>query len=171
MEQFTFFFSNKDIYSQWYPSTFIIDNIRFNCAEQWMMYSKAKLFKDKNTQQKILATKSPSKQKALGRTVKNFDETIWNKHARYFVYVGNLAKFTQNKELLDYLLSTKNTTLVEASPYDTIWGIGLSSSDKKAKDRTLWRGKNWLGETLTLLRDELLKGNYEIPLDKLIFTL
>lgn len=156
MEEFVFFYSKYDIYSQWYHAPFIIDNIKFNCCEQWMMYSKALLFKDKECSKKILSEKNPARQKALGRTVKNFDVDVWNANARKIVYEGNYAKFTQNPDLKKQLLMTKGT-LVEASPYDTIWGIGLKATDKRAKDRKLWLGTNWLGETLTKLRDDLLK--------------
>lgn len=167
MTSYTFFYSKSDVLSQWYPCKFTIDNITFTCAEQWMMYSKALLFKDKITRQKILSTHDPSKQKALGRIVKNFDPDVWSKESKVIVYVGNLAKFTQNKELLDQLLSTEYTTLVEASPSDLIWGIGLRASDKRATNKELWRGKNLLGSILTMLRDNLINNDMEIPYDKL----
>lgn len=153
--QFTFFYSNLDVYSQWYPSKFTIDNISFNCAEQWMMYSKALLFKDSDTSKKILLAKKPSLQKALGRTVKNFDQNVWINNAKRIVYAGNYAKFTQNEHLKQQLLATKGC-LAEASPTDTIWGIGLKATDKRALDRKLWRGTNWLGDILTQLREDLL---------------
>ena len=158
-EQFHFFFQNNNVFSQWFPATFTIDNIIFNCTEQYMMYKKAQLFKDKEIMKQILKSTKPNEQKALGRKVKNFDETIWNQQARKIVYDGNYAKFTQNPELLNQLLNTKGFTLVEASPFDKIWGIGLSANDSRAKQRKLWKGTNWLGETLTLLRENLLNEN------------
>lgn len=167
MASYTFFFSKKDIYSQWYPATFTLANKTFTCAEQWMMWSKAILFGDKDVASKIMKTNDPLIHKKLGRSVKNFDCIRWNTYARAIVYVGNLAKFTQNPSLLEQLLLTRDTTLAEANPRDKIWGIGLSATSKNANRRELWRGTNWLGDTLTLLRDELINGNLDIPYDKL----
>jgi ribA/ribD-fused uncharacterized protein len=99
---------------------------------------------------------SPKQQKALGRTVRGFSEPLWNEGAKEVVYKGSRAKYGQNPELKELLLSTAGTTLVEASPYDSIWGIGLRASDSRAKSRETWRGTNWLGETLTRLRDEFI---------------
>lgn len=55
------------------------------------------------------------------------------------------------------MLDTAGTTLVEASPYDRIWGIGLAASNPKALDRKMWRGTNWLGQALTEVREEIVK--------------
>ena len=146
------------IYSQWYPSKFKDNTGKvFSCAEQYMMYHKAKMFKDNEIAKKIMSTTSPKEQKALGRKVKNFNEGVWNGVAKQIVYSGNRFKFTQNKRLLDQLLQSAPKTLVEASPYDKIWGIGLAEDDKRAQDRSTWQGKNWLGEVLTNLRNDLLK--------------
>lgn len=155
MEKFTFFYRSKSPFSQWHPSYFEIEGISFSCAEQYMMYGKAKLFGDEEIAQKILAAKQPREQKRLGRKVRNFDPKIWEENAKAIVYKGNYAKFTQNEALKSALLSTKGTTLVEASPTDKIWGIGLSESDARAYDRSTWQGTNWLGEVLTQLREAL----------------
>ncbi len=112
-EQFTFFHKSDHPFSQWYMSDFEIDEISFNCAEQYMMYAKAKLFGDEEMAQKILETTLPGKQKAYGRLVKNFDSKIWDQEARKIVYKGNSAKFTQNQNLQKFLLKTAGTTLVE----------------------------------------------------------
>lgn len=152
----TFFYSDSHFCSQWYPCKFNIEGITFNSAEQWMMYSKAKLFKDKESATKILKSTSPREQKALGRRVKNFEERAWDRYAKAIVFIGNLAKFSQNSELFDQLKNTVDTTLVEASPYDTIWGIGLKWDNPKIQDETFWRGRNWLGYILTILRDIMI---------------
>lgn len=155
MERFTFFWRGP--LSQWAKSVFVIDGITYSCAEQWMMASKARLFNDQDTLNLIMQASSPKDQKALGRQVRNFDLDKWNAVARDVVYTGNMTKFSRNPELLSQLLETQGTTLVEASPYDTIWGIGLPEEDQRCKDRSTWLGLNWLGETLTKVRDDLLK--------------
>lgn len=161
MEKFTFFWKSGSPFSQWHMSSFTVEGVRFTCAEQFMMYKKAELFGDKTAMGKILEATTPYEHKGLGRKVKNFVESTWNQKCKDFVYEGNYHKFTQNKHLLSQLLSTKGTTLVEASPKDTIWGIGLEAHDPRAHDRTEWLGTNWLGEVLTQLRDDLLEDTYK----------
>ena len=158
-EKFTFFWSGP--FSQWESSVFKIDGVKFVTAEQYMMYKKALLFHDYKTCGKIMRTSEPREQKAYGREVKNFNRDVWNKHCKGFVYEANYAKFTQNQDLLKKLLATGGTTLVEASPYDKIWGIGLKESDPKAKSRDTWEGKNWLGEVLTDVRDNIQMIHHE----------
>lgn len=141
--------------SQWHKSDFVINNVTYNCCEQFMMSQKAILFGDHETFDLIMESKNPSEQKKLGRQVKNFVERDWNTIAREVVYRGNYAKFMQNENLLKYLLATSGLELVEDSPYDTIWGIDLSADDPLALSRETWRGKNWLGETLTRVRNDI----------------
>lgn len=155
-EEFTFFW-NDDPFSQWSRIGFTIDDQHYNCAEQWMMACKARHFDDEKTEKEIMQAKTPKEQKALGRKVKNFQKHEWERVAKDYVYQGNKAKFTQHPKHRATLLATKGTTLVEASPYDTIWGIGLKASDPDAKCRSTWKGSNWLGEVLTKLRDDFLK--------------
>lgn len=153
-EKFTFFWNGP--FSQWEPAEFTIDGTVYNCAEQYMMAEKARLFEDYDTLECIMESEDPREQKSLGRKVRGFNAERWHSFAKEVVYEGNYAKFTQNKDLLEKLLATKGTTLVEASPYDCIWVIGLRATDKKAKDRSQWRGTNWLGEILTGLREDLI---------------
>ena len=155
MTAYTFFFTESSPFSQWYRCSFVVDGVTFNCAEQFMMHGKAKLFDDTEVAQKILAADHPRDHKALGRKVRHFDDGAWKRAREDIVLDGNRAKFTQNPELLDALLATKGTTLVEASPYDKIWGIGLAATDPRAHDSTQWKGRNLLGQLLTRLRDEL----------------
>jgi ribA/ribD-fused uncharacterized protein len=154
MSEFTFFWDGP--FSQWYPSFFKVDGIEYCCCEQYMMAKKALFFGDNDTHKKIMGTTSPKEQKKLGREVKNFNEGQWNKVAKDIVEEGNYAKFSQNKSLKDILLATKGTSLVEASPYDTIWGIGLREGDPLTLNRETWRGTNWLGEVLDKVRDRLI---------------
>jgi ribA/ribD-fused uncharacterized protein len=142
-------------FSQWHPSTFKVDGVTYNCAEQYMMAEKAKLFGDSKIKRKILKSNSPREQKHLGRTVSSFDEGKWNKAARDIVFIGNMAKFSQNEDLKEKLLATDKKTLVEASPYDRVWGIGLAADDPNATRPGNWRGTNWLGEVLMRVRNEL----------------
>jgi ribA/ribD-fused uncharacterized protein len=146
-EKFTFFWKGE--LSQWFKRDFVVCGTLYNTAEQYMMASKAKLMKDTETLDKIMKSTSPREQKDLGREVKNFNSTLWDRFAKDVVFVGNYAKFVQNEDLLDLLLATRGTTLVEASPYDKIWGIGLEADDEEALERSTWKGLNWLGETLT----------------------
>ncbi|MBW5447656.1 DUF1768 domain-containing protein [Cohnella sp. CFH 77786] len=156
MEKFTFFWRTESPFSQWHPARFEAAGIVFQCAEQYMMYEKAKLFGDEDVASQILRTNSPVEQKKLGRKVKSFDQAKWEAECKRIVYEGNYAKFTQNQALLQKLLQTAGTTLVEASPVDCIWGIGLAEDDPRSRHRKTWRGKNWLGEVLTQLREDLL---------------
>ena len=159
-EQFTFFYNGP--FSQWYPSPFVIDERKFVNAEQFMMYSKAVLFKDADAAYRIMESNNPAEQKALGRQVENFDVETWNgavgpmlPKAWTVVKKGSLNKFSQNPELLKVLADTVGTTLVEASLYDKIWGIGLSEDDPARYKRKNWLGTNWLGRILTDIRFEL----------------
>lgn len=152
---FTFFFTDKDAFSNWYMRDFELQGIRFNCNEQCMMYGKARMFDDLVSAGKILSLPYPKDQKAAGKQVANFDQVMWDKRKLNLVYAGAKAKFTQHEDLYDLLLSTGNTELVEASPYDRIWGIGLAVSNPAARDKTQWRGQNLLGVVLKRLRDQL----------------
>jgi ribA/ribD-fused uncharacterized protein len=153
---FTFFWRPDSPFSQWHPATFTVDGVTFTCAEQFMMHGKATLFGDAEVAAQILAAADPRQHKALGRKVRPFDEHVWRAHREDIVYRGSLAKFAQNPALRAALLATAGTELVEASPTDRIWGIGMSSSNPAATDRTKWRGQNLLGQILTRVRDELL---------------
>jgi ribA/ribD-fused uncharacterized protein len=144
--------------SQWHPASFTIEGAGYTCAEQFMMAEKARLFGDEETRARILATDSPREHKALGRRVKGFDAARWTEVCREIVYRGNVAKFTQNAELAAKLRATGDQTLVEASPLDLVWGIGLAAEDPRATDPSAWPGKNWLGEALMRVRTEM-SGN------------
>jgi ribA/ribD-fused uncharacterized protein len=141
--------------SNWHPAYFVVDGIAFNCGEQWMMWSKAKFFGDAEMMQAILAEPSPREQKALGRQVVNYDDAKWKAMARDVVYQGLLEKFRQNADLKAKLLATGSDTIVEASPKDTLWGIGLDRTDPRATQPHLWWGSNWLGEVLMRVRETI----------------
>lgn len=150
---------NKSCLSQWYMCSFVVDNVSYNCAEQFMMAEKARIFGDDDTWQQIMASYDPMTIKKLGRKVRNFNAYVWKKNCHQIVKRGNLAKFSQNQKLLEYLLGTGDKILVEASPKDTIWGIGLAEDASEASNPRLWQGENLLGFTLMEVRD-MLKGRF-----------
>lgn len=142
-EKFTFFWETENPFSQWHLSNFkgtvysivnkellpdeFSEELEFSSAEQFMMYNKALLFLDRE-------------------------------YARSEIVLrGNRLKFSQNEELKYELLQTEGTTLVEASPYDTIWGVGLRENDERIKNRQTWQGLNLLGEILTEIRDDIIR--------------
>ena len=136
-----------------------------------MMYKKALLFKDLAKAKLILQSENPRVQKQLGREVENFVEQIWNEEAMKIVFAGNYAKFSQNSNLKNALLETGQTVLVEGSPKEVVWGIGISESDPDRFDVNKWRGKNLLGKILMEVRDRIRKecgqfSNVSHPLSK-----
>ena len=144
--------------SQWAKAHFVVDGVPYNCCEQYMMAEKARVFGDDDALQKILAAADPKKQKAIGRTVRGFDEAVWNGVCRGVVYSGNLARFSQHRGSRAELLATGDRTIVEASPLDRIWGIGLAPDDPAAQDPAQWRGTSWLGVALMQVREALRNG-------------
>ena len=145
------------LFSQWYASSFEIDGKNFNTAEQYMMYKKAILFGDEDIANAIMRTRDPKEQKSLGRQVRGFDEDVWKSHCKKFVYEANYAKFTQDQDLLNEFVSYGDREIVEASPQDKIWGIGLHYNDKRCEYKSQWKGTNWLGEAIMRVR-QTLKG-------------
>lgn len=145
---------SKSCLSQWWRSNFS-DGRKYCCMEQYMMAEKTRLFGDAESEAQIMRSFDPKEIKALGRAVKGFDSTIWDQAKYAVVLNGNYLKFTQNQALMDFLLGTKNQILVEASPYDRIWGVGRSEQDKKIYDPGYWNGQNLLGFALMEVRDEI----------------
>lgn len=146
-----------------------------------MMHHKALLFNDEAVALQVLQAAHPRGVKALGRKVKGFDDATWEAHRRDIVRRGNVLKFTRavseeglykgtplkakgakrplipiEKSLRSMLLATGDAEIVEASPFDRIWGIGFTAA--KAEDaREAW-GLNLLGlelmEVRRILREE-----------------
>jgi ribA/ribD-fused uncharacterized protein len=145
----------RDCFGQWQPSEFCEDHLMYSCAEQYMMAQKAQIFEDKEIEKKIMETSDPKQIRLLGRKVKNFDEDTWNQLRYSVVLNGNYYKFAQNREMRKILLATNDKILVEASPLDTIWGIGYSESNPNVTSPQNWRGLNLLGFALMEVRDEL----------------
>ena len=146
---------NKSCFGQWTFSEFKIDTDIYYYTEQYMMAEKARLFKDKEVLEQIMKAKDPKEMKALGKKVRNFNQDIWDKTKYSIVLNGNYFKFAQNPGMRNFLLATGNKILVEASPLDKIWGIGLSEENSNAMNPNLWRGQNLLGFALMEVRDDL----------------
>ena len=142
--------------SQWWLCEFVIDDILYKSAEHWMMAEKARLFQDMEILEKIINCQSPAEAKKLGRQVQNFEVEKWNEARYEIVKKGNHFKFEQNAEMKTFLLNTKNRVLVEASPVDPIWGIGLAKDDEKVNHPSQWKGLNLLGFALMEVREELI---------------
>ncbi len=141
--------------SNWYPSRFTLDGIEFSSLEQYMMYSKAVLFRDTKIASEILSTDDVARVKALGRLVSGYDDRKWSSVRRDVVFEGLVAKFSQNPDLGEKLKATGNDILAECAVRDRIWGIGLSMTDSDRLDVKRWRGRNLLGYTLMDVRDRL----------------
>jgi len=151
-ERFTFFWRGP--LSQWHLRDITVDGEVFDCNEQFQMVMKARLFGDHDAADRIMrARRNPKLQKAIGREVRNFDERVWVAERRGIVLKASIAKFSQHDDLHEVIMATQGTTLVEASPYDRIYGIGLSESDPRARSRDTWQGLNLLGDILTETRD------------------
>ncbi|CAH2213487.1 NADAR family protein [Tepidibacter aestuarii] len=147
----------KSCFSQWWMSEFSIGLDKYCCMEQYMMAEKARLFGDKEIKKEIMECKDPKEIKRLGRKVRNFDEEIWNDVKHSIVLNGNYNKFIQNDDLREFLISTGDKILVEASPYDNIWGIGMSADNENINNPLSWKGQNLLGFALMEVRDELIR--------------
>lgn len=147
----------KSCLSQWWMEDFYTMVDSYLYMEQYMMAGKAQLFGDEERRKEILACSDPKQIKALGRKVRGFDQVVWDKFKYAIVLNGNWCKFSQNRELREFLLSTGDSVLVEASPYDRIWGIQLSADTPEAQNPFRWRGENLLGFALMEVRDELLR--------------
>ncbi|GEM50598.1 NADAR family protein [Empedobacter brevis] len=145
----------KFCFSQWFPSEFVVNGKLYKSAEHWMMSQKAILFNDIKSFEAVLQTDSPKIAKEIGRNVKHYNNEIWDTVKYKIVVAGNFHKFYQNEKIRDFLLNTAEKIIVEASPEDTIWGIGLAEENKEINNLYLWRGENLLGFVLMEVRNIL----------------
>lgn len=146
---------SKSCFSQWFQATFTVGGNTFPTAEHYMMHHKALLFGDATIAAAVLEAKSPGEAKSLGRKVTNFSESKWQEHRTEIVERANLEKFGQNRNLKKFLIDTGNRVLVEASPVDRIWGIGMSANDPDIEQPKKWNGLNLLGFSLMSVRAAL----------------
>ncbi|MFI6645591.1 NADAR family protein [Streptomyces sp. NPDC050504] len=141
--------------SQWWPAPFEVDGVRYATAEHWMMAEKARIFGDEEAGRAALAAKSPAEAKKAGRLVRGFDQAVWERERFGVVVAGSVHKFGSDERLGSFLLGTGRRVLVEASPLDRVWGIGLAADDERAADPARWRGRNLLGFALMEARERL----------------
>jgi len=160
--------AGKFCFSQWFESPFIVNDIVFKTSEHWMMAQKALLFEDRNVFDKIINCNKPGEAKELGRQVLNYDDQVWNERKFDIVKLGNIHKFNQNPLFAAYLLKTENRILVEASPLDRIWGIGLSQDSSDIENIYAWPGQNLLGFVLMEVRDFLKEFGHFKTLEQAI---
>ncbi|MEU5169494.1 NADAR family protein [Streptomyces mutomycini] len=144
--------------SQWWPAPFTVDSVTYASAEHWMMAGKARLFGDAEAEARAVAAGSPAAAKEVGRLVRGFDDGLWARERFALVVAGSVHKFGQDPALRGYLLGTGERVLVEASPMDRIWGIGLTKDDPRTADPASWRGLNLLGFALMEARARLRAG-------------
>lgn len=145
----------KFVFSQWFQAPFTVDGILYKTTEHWMMAHKARLFNDHRAFEKVLAAEKPGEVKEIGRQINGFDEVRWNARKYDIVKTGTIHKFHQHKKLNDFLLGTADRVIVEASPVDSVWGIGLAQDSKMIDNPYTWRGENLLGFALMEARDFL----------------
>lgn len=145
--------------SQWWPSPFTVDGVGYATAEHWMMAGKARLFADAEAERRVLAAAHPAGAKKAGRLVRGFDEAVWERERFRIVVEGSVHKFASDPALRAFLLGTGGRVLVEASPVDRVWGIGLAADDEAAQDPERWRGPNLLGFALMAAREQLRAGD------------
>ncbi|QFR00632.1 NADAR family protein [Streptomyces phaeolivaceus] len=138
--------------SQWWPSPFTVDGVEYATAEHWMMASKARLFGDAEAEREAVAAASPAQAKKVGRLVRGFDDATWERERFGIVVEGSFHKFAAHADLREFLVGTGGRVLVEASPLDRVWGIGLAADDERARDPARWRGPNLLGFALMAAR-------------------
>lgn len=143
--------------SNWYLSDFIWNGISFTSMEQYMMYRKAIVFHDTDTANRIRQTDDVGEIKVLGRSVRDYNDTVWNGLRQIIMYEGLIEKFKQNDEINGRLLSTQDAVLAECAVHDKIWGIGLSMTDPRRTDLSKWQGQNLLGFALMEVRNALSK--------------
>lgn len=144
----------KACFSQWFDCRFEVDGVEYNTAEQYMMAQKALLFHDDEIYKRIMGAGGPHEYKKLGRMIRGFEQKLWDEEKYSIVLQGNIAKFGQNLKLKEYLLSTGDSVIVEASPYDAIWGVKMAMDDGRIQDPRNWQGENLLGFALMETRDQ-----------------
>lgn len=139
-EEAYFFYRPNEPYgcfSNWYKSPFTVNGIRFNTAEQYIMYQKCIIFGDKEAAADVLAANSPREQKAIGRRARGYIPKVWEGIRQMVAVKGLYAKFSQNEDL-------KKIQTTEYGPADYPLTIITAFMRTDGMDRTfsalpLWR--------------------------------
>lgn len=153
----THLFFYRHLLGQWHIHPFTVEGITYNCPEQYMMYQKAVLFKDEDAAEKILHEEKPHNHQKIGRIVKNYSQNIWDNVKFDVIVAGNMARFREDELGRNFLFESDPLILVEASPTDLVYGVGLGENDPLILDENNWRGQNLLGKALMKVRTELKK--------------
>ena len=153
---FVFFWAGSSPFSNWHKSKFTHNDVEYNCSEQYMMHMKALMFGDTEVAELIMEQKDPRKQKMLGREVRHFDHELWFEKCQEVMVDGLISKFTQNPSMLKVLLDTGDKIIAEASPYDTVWGIGMAEDHPDVLNQSKWNGHNLLGKVLMSARNQII---------------
>lgn len=154
-DKFVFFFTRNDVCSNFYPCKILYGENIFSCSEQLFMYLKAKFFGDRDMANKILQSKTPEEAKSYGRRIKNFDDTLWDEYRDNIMLETLKAKFDHCQEFKDLIMNNTDKIFVEASPYDRIWGVGLSETNPRIENPEKWLGQNRLGKCINDLIETL----------------
>lgn len=149
-----FFYSSTQCFSNWHhsPGQLTLRGLSFDHTEGAFMYLKARFFGDHEVAALAAHEPDPRKVKALGRQVKGYDDAAWTCVREGLMAYCNLLKYAQNAAMREELISTGSRILVEASPYDRVWGVGLAENDPLILDPANWRGTNLLGAALMTVR-------------------
>jgi len=155
-DMFVFFWNG--IYSNWFPSEYYdpVAGLRFGNTEQGFMWWKADFFRDYNTRDAIaLVSTDPQQVKRYGRQIQTYNDEAWSSVRYGYMLWSNKCKFNDNLPLARILKDTGDRVLVEASPYDCVWGIKMSEDDPLIEDPQKWQGSNLLGKVLMEVRYNL----------------
>jgi ribA/ribD-fused uncharacterized protein len=154
-EKFNYTGFSIGVLSNWHPAEFKAEGKTFRSSEQYYMYKKAMVFRDEETAKKILEAYDAKRAQELGRKVKNFDKNKWDSSSDIHMFIANILKFSQNREMAKVLLNTQDNILVYANPADRLWGAGIDMMDGRISEPFEWPGQNKLGFILTEVRDDL----------------
>ena len=150
----TMFYGRRALLGNFVITPFQLDNLWFNCSEQYFQYQKAMFFGDHQTAKAILNSQSPDVQKQLGRQVSGYHEEMWANERESVMEKGCTAKFLQNQNAKNVLLATGNNVLSESTQFDLIWGSGKAIWDRfNGAEISSWNGQNKMGQVLMKVRD------------------
>lgn len=152
------FWGQASPFSNWRAGKITLDGFDYSCGEQRMMHCKAALFGDLAASERVLASPSPWSQKQIGRSIRGYDEAVWEDDRMPMMIEIVFQKAIQDDSTRAHLMATGTAVIVEASPHDPVWGIGLSENDPASLDPSLWKGRNLLGRAWMAAREHIRAG-------------